>query len=294
MDRSIRICFGSFRTPTLTPRVTAPLGMSGTSDTPSPASTIFTTIPVVVASMSIRGLSPRLVEGVQHVLPAGRTALEDDQRHIDEVGQREVALAEQRVAGRSDQSPVEREEVPVFQPGTALVRRGHAEREVRVAQSASSMSRSVRELSRTRIVGEGPVEPADRVDHRVEGEVLRGRDVDLVRPFGVAEQPAEPAGVIEERDRVRQELFALRRQRRPPPRAALLVVQRHLQLRFQRDEPVPHALLGDVQLGGRGPQTPGAGQFDQGRDLIGRDGRERSATVRLPGNTSRSMFTIHY
>ena len=44
----------------ITPLVTAPFGMSGTSDTPSPASTIRTTIPVVVASMSIRGFSPSL------------------------------------------------------------------------------------------------------------------------------------------------------------------------------------------------------------------------------------------
>jgi len=43
-----------------------------TSETPSPASTILTTMPVVVASMSTRGVRPN-AEGVEHVLAARRT-----------------------------------------------------------------------------------------------------------------------------------------------------------------------------------------------------------------------------
>jgi hypothetical protein len=46
------------RTPTWWPRVTAPPGISGTTDTPRPASTIRTMISVLVVSMSTRGDSP--------------------------------------------------------------------------------------------------------------------------------------------------------------------------------------------------------------------------------------------
>ena len=91
------------------------------------------------------------------------------------------------------------------------------------------------------------MEPADRVEHRVEREVLRRGDVDLLRPLAAAKEPREAPGTIEERDGMRQEQLPLRRERRTPPRSALLVVQRHLQVLLQRDEPVADPLLGDVQ-----------------------------------------------
>ena len=55
------------------------------------------------------------MECVQDVLPARGAALEDDERHIDEIGQREPALAEQRMVGRRDETPVEREEMAILE-----------------------------------------------------------------------------------------------------------------------------------------------------------------------------------
>ena len=96
---------------------------------------------------------PAPVERIQDVLAAGGTALEDNQRHINEVGQRQIALAEERVARRGDEAPIEREEMAVFQARSALVGRGDAECQIGIARSASSMSRSVRVLRRTRMSG---------------------------------------------------------------------------------------------------------------------------------------------
>ena len=73
------------------------------------------------------------MERVQNVLPPRRAALEHDERHIDEIGQREAALPQQPMAGRRDEPPVEREEMAVLEPAAPLIRRGHAEREIGIA-----------------------------------------------------------------------------------------------------------------------------------------------------------------
>ena len=184
-------------------------------------------MPVVVASMSIRGDSPRPVERIQDVLAAGGTALEDNQRHIDEVGQRKIALAEERVARRGDEAPIEREEMAVFQARSALVGRGDAEREIGIAQERVLDVALGAGAQPDADVGKCAVEPPDRIEHGVEREVLRGRDVNLMRAFTSAEDAGEPAGPIEERDGVREKLFALGRERRTAARPALLVVERH-------------------------------------------------------------------
>ncbi len=234
---------------------------------------------------------PQPVERVEHVLPAGRAALEDDQRHAHQVGQRQPTLLQQRVPVRRDQPPVEREQVPVVQPRAALVRCRHAERQVRVAQQrvldVALGPRAQPNADR----GERAVEPADRVEHRVQRQVLRRRDVDLLRP-GCAQRAAEPPRALQERDRARQELLALRGERRPPARAALLVVQRQLEQPFERDQPVPQPLFGDVQPRRGGAQAPRARQLHQRRHLIGRDGRQVIGH-RNPLN-NRTLFKIQH
>jgi hypothetical protein len=47
------------------------------------------------------------VERVEHMLPAGGPALEEDERNVGEVGERQPRLAQERVPGRGDQAPVE-------------------------------------------------------------------------------------------------------------------------------------------------------------------------------------------
>ena len=108
------------------------------------------------------------------------------------------------------------------------------------------------------------------VEHGVQGQVLGGGDVDLLRP--AAGRAGEPPGGIQERDRPGQELLPLRGERRPPPRAALLAVQRHPEPVLQFDQAVPQPLLGDVGLAGGVPQAAPAGEFDEGGHLVGRDG----------------------
>ena len=74
------------------------------------------------------------MEGVHHVLPAGRAALEQDERHVGQVRQAEPLLAEQPVAERGDEAPIHREQMPVLQLGRRLVRCGHAKRRLRVVE----------------------------------------------------------------------------------------------------------------------------------------------------------------
>jgi hypothetical protein len=218
------------------------------------------------------GAQPGPAEGVEHVLPAGRAALEHDQRHPDQVGERQLALPQQRVPRRGDQPPVEREQVEVVEVGPRLVRGGDAERQVRVAEQrvldvALGAGAQPHPDRRVRLV-----EGAHGVEHPVEGEVLRGGDVDLGRAGAAHEQVAELAGLLQQGDGVREEEFPLARQRRPPPRPALLVVQVHPPEFFlELDQPVPHALLGEVQGVGRPPQAPGPGQLDERGHLVGRE-----------------------
>ena len=76
------------------------------------------------------------------------------------------------------------------------------------------------------------MEAADSVEHGVQREVLSGRDVNLAGPSLPPNKPAS------RRARSRNEIasgrvFPLRRERRAPPGPALLVVQRHWQVRFE-------------------------------------------------------------
>ena len=117
-----------------------------------------------------------------------------------------------------------------------------------------------------------PVERPDRVDQDVQGQVLGGGDVDLARPGGAREQLAELAGAVEEGEGVRQELLPLAGERRPPPRAALLVVERRAEPPFEGDQPVADPLLGQVQRPGRRPQAAVPGHLGERGHLVGGQG----------------------
>jgi hypothetical protein len=119
------------------------------------------------------------------------------------------------------------------------------------------------------------VECADRVEQHVEREVLGGGDMDFAGALAGAEEIGEAAGTFQKRQGMGQKEFTLARQRPAPPRPALLVIQFRLQPRFQGDEPVPHPLLGEMQVRGGSPQAAPARQFHECRHLIRRQRNER-------------------
>ena len=197
--------------------------------------------------MSTRGDSPRpwkaSITCCRPVEPRSNRISGD----VGQVGQGQPRPPQQRVPRRGDQAPVEREQVPV-RPAPPPASYGAA------TPSATSGSRSSGLLDLGLGAGgqpdadgrEGGVEPADGVDQDVEDQVLGGGDVDLPRA-GRPEQLAQLPGPVQEREGVRQERLPLGGERRPPPAAALLVVQLDPEPLLQREQPVAQPLLGDVR-----------------------------------------------
>ena len=84
---------------------------------------------------------------------------------------------------------------------------------------------------------------------------MSGGDVDFVGFGGLTEKLGEMLGALQKGQGMRKEELTFGRERLLAADAAALLIEDHSQTLLQRQEPISHALLGDVEDARRFPQT---------------------------------------
>jgi len=111
-------------------------------------------------------------------------------------------------------------------------------------------------------------EVLQNIDEYVTCQVLAGNDMDLLSADLEIARATKFVGALEKRKRMGQESAAVGRENCGETRSAALPIQLDAELGFKRNQPVPHALLGNAKGVGRRPNLSHARQFYERGDLV--------------------------
>jgi hypothetical protein len=216
----------------------------------------------------------KALEGFGDVLTAGGAAFVHDEGERHDVGQPDGFAVGERMARGSDQAPMHGEQVAIFELGGRFVRGGDAERELQRVEEGGFDFVLGAGTEADVDLRKGAMEAADGVDQDIGDQVLAGDDLQFAGAAVVAKEGAKVRGAIEEGLGMRQELIALWRERGAAALAADFLVKLDAEAAFQGEQATAESLLGDEQRFRCGAEAALAGDFDEGRQLVGRERRQ--------------------